>query len=155
LHSTVHATCVLLGERAVLIRGPSGAGKSDLAFRLISSPAPTFAPAASRAMLVADDRVHLRAKAMRLMASPPDEIAGKLEVRGIGVIETPYRQRAEVFLLVDLMRFEDVERMPPSPLPSEEVHGVILPRLPLDPFEASALQKLWLAVYHHTANNLA
>ena len=35
--ATVHASAVLIGARAVLIRGPSGSGKSRLAWELIEA----------------------------------------------------------------------------------------------------------------------
>ncbi len=142
----MHATCIQLGSCGVLLRGPSGSGKSDLALRLIGAPAPLFAPAGSRAVLVADDRVCLEAVEGRLVASAPDFIAGKLEVRGVGIIDAEYQASAEIRLLVDLMRYEDVQRMPLSPPPFEDVQGIRLPCLSLDPFEASARHKLWLAV---------
>lgn len=143
----MHATCVLLGQRAVLIRGSVGAGKSDLALRLISSPAPAFAHPAAHAILVADDIVRLHVANARLIASPPPEIAGKLEVRGVGIVNVDYCERAEVCLLVDLAHLDDIPRMPDEPSLLETIHGASLPRISLYPFEPSAPVKLWLALY--------
>ena len=70
----VHATCVAIGDRAVLLCGPSGSGKSDLALRLIDGGA----------QLVADDQVVLRAEGGRIVARAPEALAGRMEVRGIG-----------------------------------------------------------------------
>ena len=55
---TIHATCIAVGGRAVLLRGPSGSGKSDLALRCLTLAPTPLTPLA--AQLVADDRVVLR-----------------------------------------------------------------------------------------------
>lgn len=98
-------------------------------------------------MLISDDRVTLNAENGRLIAMAPPGIAGKLEVRSVGIIDVPYRERAEVRLLVDLAHSNDIQRMPEFPPPSETVNGISLPRISLYPFEASAPIKLWLALY--------
>jgi serine kinase of HPr protein (carbohydrate metabolism regulator) len=123
--------------RAVLLRGPSGAGKSDLALRLIDDGA----------RLVADDQTHLAKKGHALIASPPPALAGMIEVRGQGIVKlarTQLTASAPVALLVDLVRADDVERMP-EPV-HEVVQDVELPRLAIAPFEASAVAKLRLAL---------
>jgi len=138
----MHATSVALkgpGQswQAVLLRGPSGAGKSDLALRLIDTGA----------RLIADDQTHLERKGRALIASAPSAIAGRMEVRGIGIVRLTRTQliaRAPVALLVDLVPPDRVERMPE---PAQEVQeGVNLPVLALAPFEASAPAKLRLAL---------
>src|SRR5262245_60264340 len=96
---TIHASAVLAGARAILIRGPAGSGKSRLALNLIQ--------AASNgklifARLVADDRVHLEATHDRLIARPPAALAGLLEVRGLGIQRLPYEPMAVVSWVVDL-----------------------------------------------------
>ena len=96
---TIHASAVLTGAQAVLIRGPAGSGKSRLALNLIQ--------AASRgqlifARLVADDRVHIEAAHGRLIARPPAALAGLLEVRGLGIAQLPYEPMAVVSWVVDL-----------------------------------------------------
>jgi hypothetical protein len=87
----VHASCVALGGRGVLLLGDSGAGKSDLALRLIHEGA----------RLVADDRTVLTIRQKRLHAAAPSTIAGLLEVRGLGVIALPARP-ARLALAVQL-----------------------------------------------------
>ena len=130
----LHATCIAIEGRGVLLRGASGAGKSDLALRLIDQGAD----------LVADDQVDLFEVDGRLMATVPAAIAGRMEVRGIGVITMPYLPSAEVVLLVDLVAPEAVERMPE---PSFCRLGRFdVPALALAPFEASAAAKIRLAV---------
>ena len=71
------ATCVAIGERAVLIEGPPGSGKSTLALSLIDRGA----------RLVGDDGVLLEARGGALMASPAPTTQGKLEVRNLGVVD--------------------------------------------------------------------
>ncbi len=144
--NTVHATCLSLGGRGVLLRGAAGAGKSDLAFRLIGSPPPAFLPGVEAAVLVSDDRVVIEAEDGGLFASPPASIAGKLEVRGVGIVAVPYVARAKIALVADLTARGEVPRLPEDPLPSRELHGVFVPHLVIDPLEASAPLKLWAAV---------
>jgi HPr kinase/phosphorylase len=128
----LHASCVDFGHAAVLLRGPPGAGKSDLALRLIDRGA----------LLVADDQVELEARHGRLWARPPAALAGKIEVRGVGIIELAHVAKARVRLVVDLAAREEIERMPaPSAC---EIEGVSLPLVRLTAFEASAASKLRL-----------
>ena len=131
----VHATTVAIDRAAVVIRGAPGSGKSDLALRLIDSGA----------RLVADDQTRLDRRDGALMASAPPAIAGLFEVRGLGVVEMPSDASAEVVLLVDLVRPEEIERNPPEK-PTETLLGIPVPRLALAAFEASAAAKLRLAV---------
>ncbi len=137
----VHATSVAMkiGRtwRAVLLRGPSGAGKSDMALRLIEAGA----------RLIADDQTHLARRGRALIATPPPAIAGKIEVRGVGIVTLPRARRlarAPVALLVDLIPPERIERMPDTA--REVLLDINLPRLALAPFEASAIVKLRLAL---------
>lgn len=134
----VHATSVDIGGHAVLIRGPSGAGKSDLGLRLIDQGA----------VLVADDQTALSPQDDRLYASPPATIAGLLEVRGMGIVRLPHRDRTPVALLVDLVAAETVERLPEPAV--ERLLGVALPKVALAAFEASAVAKVRLALLSAT-----
>jgi HPr kinase/phosphorylase len=139
---TIHATTVALGSVAAILRGPSGAGKSDLALRFLSAAAEW--PDEDRARrLVADDRTVVAVKQGRLFASPPERLAGCLEVRGIGIVPMPYCPRAEVRLIVDLVAPAAVERLPLD-APVVDLLGITLPLRRLAPFEASAPLKLLL-----------
>lgn len=122
--STVHASAVLVGERAVLIRGPSGAGKSTLALALVQA-ARAGSPAFAR--LVGDDRVHLEAAAGRLLVRPAPALAGLLEVRGLGILRLPHEPRAVVGLVVDLAA--DAPRLPDPAQRQVEIEGIALARL--------------------------
>ncbi len=121
----------------MLLRGPAGSGKSDLALRLLEDGA----------RLIADDQTHLAKKGHALIASPPPALAGMIEVRGLGIVKLPRARlmaAAPLALLVDLVRAEEVERMPEPA--HETVQDVELPRLAVAPFEASAVAKLRLAL---------
>lgn len=125
---TIHASAVLTGAHAVLIRGPAGSGKSRLALNLIQ--------AASRqlmfARLVADDRVHIEAAHGRLIARPPAALAGLLEVRGLAIARLAYEPMAVVSWVVDL----DVAaptRMPDDCAAHAILAGVRIRRLPVAP----------------------
>jgi hypothetical protein len=90
----IHASCVALGTRGVLLIGPSGSAKSDLALRLIDGGA----------KLVADDRTLLFVKGGALHAKAPASIKGLLEVRGVGIVKLPVRAGVRISLVVRLGR---------------------------------------------------
>ncbi len=125
--ASVHASAVLVGDRAVLIRGPSGAGKSRLAFDLILAGRAGQLP---QAILVGDDRVHLDTVAGQLWVRPARELAGLIEVRGLGIRNCDYIAEAVVGLIVDLAA-SDAERLPPPEALSIRLNGVELPRIPI------------------------
>ena len=122
-----HASAVLAGARAVLIRGAAGAGKSRLAFALIGAAQTGLL---RFALLVADDRVQLEACHGRLMVRPPPALAGLIEVRGIGIRRLEYEALAIVGLVVDLAA-EDAERLPTAG--DTVISGIRLPRLAIAP----------------------
>jgi serine kinase of HPr protein (carbohydrate metabolism regulator) len=126
--SSIHASAVLVGDRAVLIRGPSGSGKSRLAFDLIlAGRAGQIAPA----VLVGDDRVHLAAAQGRLVVRPARELAGLIEIRGLGIRRCDFAEQAVVGLVVDLSA-ADAERLPAPDALYMTLSGVIIPRIPVD-----------------------
>ncbi len=130
---TLHASCVARDGRAVLISGRSGSGKSDLALRLIDRGA----------SLISDDYTIVRRVNGRLIASAPSNISGKMEIRGIGIVDVPAAAEAEVHLMVDLGR--DVQRMP-QPDEKVMIAGVKLPVVALNGLEASAPVKVEIAL---------
>lgn len=132
---TIHATSVALGGRAVLITGPSGSGKSDLALRLIERGF----------RLVSDDRTILQRRGARLTAGAPPTIAGKLEVRGLGIVKLEPTGEQPVALLIELTGA--VERMP-EPGRQRELLGIAIPLVAIDPATASAAAKVVIALDH-------
>ncbi len=123
MSGTIHASAVLAGARAVLIRGPSGAGKSRLALDLIEAGRAGQLPFTR---LVGDDRVHLQAASGRLLVRPAETLAGLIEIRGAGLLRLDYEPCAVVSLVVDLTA-ADAERLPESL--QVVLENVKLPRL--------------------------
>ena len=124
----IHAGCVAIGGRGVLIAGASGRGKSDLALRLVDRGA----------LLVSDDYTLLRVAGDRLIGSAPATIAGRIEIRGVGIVELPTSREIPIALYVDLDATP--ERLPePGRI---EIRGIALPSLALAALEASAPIKL-------------
>ncbi|HET9813539.1 MAG TPA: HPr kinase/phosphatase C-terminal domain-containing protein [Sphingomicrobium sp.] len=130
---TVHASTVASDGRAVLITGPSGAGKSDLALRMLDRG---FA-------LVSDDRTIVRKQGDRLLATAPPNIAGKLEIRGIGIVEMDALTDVPVALIVELRT--DIERLPDDDR-ERQLLGVAVPLISIDAMTASAASKVALAL---------
>jgi len=128
--TTLHASCVAIDNRGVLLTGASGAGKSDLALRLIDRGA----------SLVGDDGVMIEASNGRLLASPGRNIEGQMEVRGLGILAFPWVSRVPLALVVALD--QEVLRMPDELLPVRVFEGLTLPLIALNPFEASAAVKV-------------
>lgn len=128
----VHGTTVAVDGCGVMIVGPSGAGKSDLALRLIDRGA----------VLVSDDYTDCIVRDGVVVASAPPTIAGRIEVRGIGIVAVPSAAETPVSLVVALG--ESVERMP-EPYP-KRVAGVDIPAIALAAFEASTPIKVEIAL---------
>ena len=126
--ASVHASAVLVGNRAVLIRGPSGAGKSRLAFDLILAGRSGQIP---RTLLVGDDRVHLDASKGQLVVRPARGLAGLIEIRGLGIRRCDFAEEAIVGLVVDLSA-GDAERLPPPEALLTRISGVKVPRIPVE-----------------------
>jgi HPr kinase/phosphorylase len=127
--TSVHATAVLVGNRAVLIRGPSGAGKSRLAFELVLAGRAGQIPPA---VLVGDDRVHLQARGGHLVVQPAPHLAGLIEIRGLGIRCCEFADEAIVNLVVDLAA-TDGARLPEAEALWTQIHGVQIPRIPVAP----------------------
>jgi HPr kinase/phosphorylase len=123
--STIHASAVLVGAKAVLIRGPSGSGKSRLAWDLLQAAEQGALPFAR---LVADDRVHVELHAGQLLVRPAPALAGLIEIYGLGIRQVAFEAVATVSLVIDLAA-EDAARLPPITAGNATISGVILPRL--------------------------
>ena len=130
----IHASCVAIEQKAVLILGDSGSGKSDLTLRLIEQ---------CNAQLVADDRVDIIAKDGYLVASCPQNIKGLLEIRGIGLVNYPYCDSAKIALVVCLTG-KQLERLPQKSFYNLE--NFTIPQIAINPFENSAPFKIVAAL---------
>jgi HPr kinase/phosphorylase len=130
----LHATCIAIGTRGVLLMGESGTGKSDLALRLIDRGA----------VLVADDQVEISKRKTSLVVSAPERIRGLLEVRGLGIFTMPIRKNIKLSLVVRLCGQEWIERLPyPEPC---NFLAVDIPQIRLSAFELSAPIKVEMAL---------
>lgn len=127
--ASLHASAVKVGARAVLIRGPSGSGKSRLAFDLILAGRAGVVAAAE---LIGDDRVLLAAEQDRLTVRPVPELAGLIEVRGLGVRRCAFATEGEVAVVVDLAAC-DAARLPPPEAVRVVLQNVALPRIAVAP----------------------
>lgn len=134
---TIHASCVAIDGVGVLIEGASGAGKSDLALRLIDRGA----------TLVSDDYTALLRQGGTLIARPPANLVGKVEVRGIGILEMPHVADVPVGLLVAIVA--EPPRMPGGGR-RRRIAGVELREIALPSLEPSAAIKVELALRQRT-----
>jgi serine kinase of HPr protein (carbohydrate metabolism regulator) len=130
----VHASCCAWSGLAVLLRGIPGSGKSDLALRLVDAGF----------QLVADDRVDLAVEDGAVTASAPAALAGLIEVRGLGILDLGSPGAARLGLLADLAPAATIERMPEPA--TEDVLGVRLPVIRIDPAAASAVARVRAAL---------
>ena len=128
----VHATTVAKDGRGVVIAGRSGSGKSDLALRLIDRGF----------VLVSDDQTMISKSGEQLIATAPGNIRGKLEVRGIGILEMPNAESAAVSLWVELTN--EIKRLPDGE--KHMILGIDVPQISLDAMTASAPIKVELAL---------
>lgn len=119
----LHANCIVVGTFGVLITGASGNGKTSLSQSLLEAARAKGHFAA----LVADDRTSVTARQGRLIASVPAPIAGKMELRGFGVLDVAHQASARIALLVDLVPLAQMERIPETPLSTRSLAGVDLP----------------------------
>ncbi|MGQ7828571.1 HPr kinase/phosphorylase [Altererythrobacter sp. Z27] len=131
----VQATAVAIGGRALLIEGPPGSGKSSLALALIDRGA----------QLIGDDGVRLIREGDSVIASPPPNIANKLEIRGVGIVDLPATSAPLALILTleaEAPRF-------PDPVQTREVLGLALPLLRFRPGDAiQALRAEWALHVH-------
>lgn len=145
---TIHASAVLVGPRAALIRGPSASGKSRLALALLEAASGGML---RFARLVADDRADVEARNGRLLVRPAPALAGLIEVRGLGIRQVPHEGVAVVGLVIDLDA-ADAARLPETASQACEIERITLPRLPV----AAGQNALPLVLsYLQTADRLA
>lgn len=142
-YATHHATAILWGARAVLLRGASGAGKSRLALELLAEARRLSIHAA----LIGDDRLVLEEASGRLIARAVPALDGLVEARGLGLLSLPHEAAGVVGLVVDLVR-ECPERLPDRSRGelAATIAGVRLPCLPLWMEDASPLVRILAAI---------
>jgi serine kinase of HPr protein (carbohydrate metabolism regulator) len=116
-----------------MITGPSGAGKSDLTLRLLDR----------HFILVSDDQTIVKREADRLLALPPPQLEGKLEIRGIGIVDLSFEKDVPVALIVELT--SDIQRLPDDSR-ERPILGVPVPLVSIDAMTASAPSKVALAL---------
>ncbi len=126
----IHASCVAVAGRGVLLLGDSGAGKSDMALRLIDAGA----------HLISDDQVVVRADGGQLLASPPEKLAGLLELRGIGVLRLPFETDVPLAMAVNLEPGATTERLPGPD--AVRINRISLQTVTLNPLTVSAPAKI-------------
>lgn len=138
----VHASCVSIGSRGVLLLGKSGSGKSDVALRLM----------AHGAMLVADDQVLLHEEDGVLRAGVDAHIRGLLEIRGIGLVRYPVASNIPLRLAVNLVALEQMEHIP---TPQQfSLLGVSIPQISIHGFDSSTPHKIYAAIHAMRRGNL-
>lgn len=126
----IHASCADFSGAGVLLCGGSGCGKSDLCLRLLDAGA----------RLVADDQTIVENENGVLIARCPERIRGLLEIRGIGVVETPCVPETRVRAKIVLRPDAEIDRMPD--FKTERMENVSVPVFFLDAFTASAVLKV-------------
>jgi HPr kinase/phosphorylase len=126
---SIHASAVLVGARAVLIRGPSASGKSSFVLALLQAAQSGIVPFAR---LVADDRAYVSAANGRLIVRPAETLKGMVEVRGVGIARVPFEPAAIVGCVVDLDA-ADAKRIPDQDDYETVISGVRLTRLAVAP----------------------
>lgn len=138
----LQASAVAIEGRALLIEGPPGVGKSSLALALIERGA----------QLIGDDSVTLRAgdNDAQLIASAPPNIAGLLEVRGVGLVTLPPAAPCPVALILTLARADenDPERLPDGAA-RREILGCRIPYLPFRPGDIAPAERALMALKVH------
>ncbi|HWJ71483.1 MAG TPA: aldolase [Sphingobium sp.] len=130
---TIHATSVAIDGRGVLIMGPSGAGKSDLALRLIDRGA----------ILISDDYTTATRHDGQLLLGAPPTIAGRMEIRHLGIVDMPHVEAVPAALAI---RLDEAPQRMPETIPTIRVAGIPLPLVALAGKEPSAPIKAELAL---------
>lgn len=136
MSKVIQATCVAVRGRGLLIQGAPGSGKSSLALALMDRGAE----------LVGDDGLTVAAKGSVLLASPPPNIAGLIEVRNVGLLVRPTVGPVPVALALRLD--PQAPRLPDEP-ETLTIEGINLPCLafwpdsPALPLRAEAALERW------------
>jgi HPr kinase/phosphorylase len=130
----IHGTAISIGGHAVLIMGESGSGKSDLALRLIDRGA----------ILISDDVVFLKTRDNTPILTVAPNIAGKIEVRGVGIFDVDFIASAPLRLVVE---FVDAPDRLPEDIAHTTIGDYVVPVSKLNPFEQSSAIKVEYALW--------
>ncbi|HBN21773.1 MAG TPA: hypothetical protein DD412_00855 [Holosporales bacterium] len=125
-----HGTSLVIKNRGILLRGKPGSGKSDLALRLIHQDA----------TLISDDQTDIAAQNKELIATCPKTLEGKLEVRGVGIVDVSFIKQHPLHIIIDLVNWQKIDRLPEKK--TEQLEGVNCLFYELDPFEMSVSDKI-------------
>ncbi|OLL47331.1 HPr kinase/phosphatase C-terminal domain-containing protein [Bartonella henselae] len=88
----LHANCLQLGGKGLLIIGPSGSGKSTLTLSLLDR-----AEWSKReAKLISDDYTMLRVENGKLQGSTPEGLQGGIEIRGVGLYTIEFEKQTTI-----------------------------------------------------------
>ncbi len=142
--TTLHGTCLEVNGHGVLLLGSPGSGKSSLALHMMDQAGYGLSAKAMRSFLVADDQVVIVRRGKKLVARSPANLEGKLEIRGLGIVEVKSMASTTLALVVKLHDHTHIERMPDAA--SFEILGISLPLVELDPAANSATARLRAAV---------
>lgn len=112
----MQASAVAIGGRGLLLEGPPGSGKSSLALALIDRGA----------RLIGDDGVRLVRRGQDVLAEPPPNIPGKLEIRGVGIVD----MEAISAPLALILSMDPTAPRYPDPLKLRDILGIEVPVLP-------------------------
>lgn len=145
--TSFHGTVVVIGGAGVLLRGEPGSGKSSLALRLIDGEGFGLGDRPLRGTLVADDQVELVKTDAGLIARPPVNLAGLLEIRGVGIVSLQHQAEAVLTLVVDLAPAATLPRMTEPHEARSELLGVTLKRLMLDAADPAATAKIRASLF--------
>ena len=139
----MHASFVVWEKKGILFRGKSGSGKSELALKFIEN---------KNAVLVADDIVLLENRKNKLFGKVPENIAGLLEIRNVGISNYKYIPEAEISLLVNLVQTkQNLERFPKNKY--ENILGVEIPAIDLYADDMTIVEKIIVKLKNNLINN--
>ena len=136
----MQASAVAIEGRALLIEGEPGSGKSSLTLALIERGA----------QLIGDDGVTLTRvetdKDPQIIASPPPNIEGLIEVRGVGLARFPVAPPCPVALILQLT---DMTERLPDLADTSAILGCNIPALPFTPGTIAPAQRARIALEIH------
>lgn len=146
--AVIHGSCVAVDGNGVLLLGAPGSGKSDLVLRLLDHHGGGTSGRHRAMRLVADDQVVITRQGNALLASAPAALAGKLEVRGLGIVAVPALAEAVLTLAVRLTPTAEIERLPDLETSHFDILGETLPLILIDPEKPSAPARIRAALDH-------